>query len=113
MLLPPELAADRLDSVGLAVLVDEGGHLRNGRSSSAWAKYADAFFRISLAVRNSLTSRSSSLIRALSSLRRPGRTPMSRSAWMHHPRSVEGEHPSFAAMDWQQRCRWRNSLDFH
>src|SRR6056297_367099 len=30
--------ADRLDPEGLAVLLDEGDHLRNGRSSSAWAK---------------------------------------------------------------------------
>ena len=44
-------AADRLDSAGLAMLFDERDHLRNGRSSSAWAKQADTFFRISLASR--------------------------------------------------------------
>ena len=30
-----------------------------------------------------------------------GRTRASRSAWMHHERSAEGEHPSFAAMEWR------------
>jgi hypothetical protein len=41
--------ADRLDPVGLAVGVDEGCHRFKGRSSSAWAKYAEALRRISLA----------------------------------------------------------------
>jgi len=50
------------------VIVDEHDHLRNGRSSSAAAKYALAFFRISLAWRSSLTSRSSSLTRDARSL---------------------------------------------
>ena len=40
---------DRLDPIRLAALVDEGDHRLNGRSSSAWAKYADALRRISLA----------------------------------------------------------------
>jgi hypothetical protein len=30
--------ADRLDPVGLTVLIYEADHLLNGRSSSAWAK---------------------------------------------------------------------------
>ena len=63
-------AAGRLDSAGLAVLFDKRDHLRNERSSSARAKQADTFFRISLAVRNFLFSRSSSLIPALSALLR-------------------------------------------
>ena len=41
--------ADRLDPVGLTVIVDERDHGLNRRSSSAWAKYADALRRISLA----------------------------------------------------------------
>src|SRR5690606_2831419 len=41
--------ADRLDSVGVAMLRDEPGHGLKRRSSSAWAKYADALRRISLA----------------------------------------------------------------
>ncbi len=45
--------ADRLDSVGLAMVVDERHHHRGRRSSSACAKYADALRRISLARRSS------------------------------------------------------------
>ena len=51
--------ADRLDPIRLAVIVDEGDHGLNRRSSSAWAKYADALRRISLACRSSRFSRSS------------------------------------------------------
>ncbi len=39
--------ADRLDPIGIAVIVNESDHLGNGRSSSACAKYADALRRIS------------------------------------------------------------------
>ena len=48
----------RLDPVDAAVIVDEGDHRFSGRSSSAWAKYADAFLRISSAWRSSRFSRS-------------------------------------------------------
>jgi len=58
-----------------AVIVDEGDHFLNGRSSSAWAKYADALRRISLAWRSSRTSRSRVLIRSRSSLIGPARRP--------------------------------------
>src|SRR6185437_16903708 len=34
--------ADRLDPMGAAMIVDERDHGLNRRSSSAWAKYADA-----------------------------------------------------------------------
>src|SRR5690606_19900393 len=70
-----QLLADRLDSVLPAVLVDEAHHHFARRSSSAWAKYADAFFRISFARRSSLFSRSSSLSRCRSSVVSPGRRP--------------------------------------
>jgi hypothetical protein len=50
------------------VLVDERRRYRGGRSSCAWAKYADAFFKIPLARRSYLTSCSSSLIRRVSSV---------------------------------------------
>src|ERR1700727_2572819 len=50
--------ADRLDPMRLAVIVDEGNHGLNRRSSSAWAKYALALRRISLACRSSRFSRS-------------------------------------------------------
>jgi hypothetical protein len=49
--------ADRLDSEGVAVLVNEGHHHFARRSSSAWAKNAAAFFRISLARFSSKFSR--------------------------------------------------------
>ena len=47
-----KLSADRLDPVLLAMLVDERHHHLGRRSSSAWAKYADALRRISLARRS-------------------------------------------------------------
>jgi hypothetical protein len=85
------LLADRLDPVDGARLVDDGDHFLNGRSSSAWAKYADALRRISrrisFAWRNSRISRSSALIRSRSSLVGPARLPWSRSACRTQPRS--------------------------
>src|SRR5439155_9172813 len=69
------------------------------RSSSACAKYADAFFRISFARLSSRFSRSSSLSRWRSSVVRPARWPVSRSAWRTHRRSVSDVHPSLPAID--------------
>src|SRR6056297_1199307 len=69
----PQNPADRPDTMDTTVIINERDHLRNGRSSSAAAKYALAFFRISLAWRSSRTSRSSSLIRSFSALVRPAR----------------------------------------
>jgi hypothetical protein len=56
-----QLLTDRLDPIRVAVLVHERGHLLGRRSSSAWAKYADAFRKISFARRNSRFSRRSAL----------------------------------------------------
>jgi hypothetical protein len=56
-----QLAADRLDTQVSAMDVDERRHHLPWRSSSAIAKYAETLPRISLARRNSLTSRSRSL----------------------------------------------------
>ena len=56
--------ADRLDPIRPAMIVDERDHGLNRRSSSAWAKYADALRRISLACRSSRFSRSSALSRS-------------------------------------------------
>ena len=61
--------ADRLNPVGGAVIVNEGDHRLNGRSSSAWAKYAEALRRISLACRSSRFSRSSAFSRSAFTLR--------------------------------------------
>ncbi len=66
-------SADRPDSVDLTMLVDERHHHLPGRSSSAWAKYAEALRRISFARRSSRFSRSSVFKRSRSSLVRPGR----------------------------------------
>ena len=68
--------ADRLDPVSPAVIVDERDHGLNRRSSSAWAKYADALRRISLAWRSSRFSRSSAFIRSRSSVVGPARTAL-------------------------------------
>ena len=70
-----QLSADRLDPIALSVLIDEGGHRLAPRSSSACAKYADAFRRISFALRNSRFSRSRALSRSRSGLVNPGRKP--------------------------------------
>jgi hypothetical protein len=91
--------ADRLDPVDGAMLVDEGDQYLNRRLSSAWAKYADALRRISLAWRSSRTSRSSALIRSRSSLVEPGRRLWSRSACQTLRRKVSAVQPIFAAIE--------------
>jgi hypothetical protein len=53
--------ADRLDPILTPMIVDERDHGFDRRSSSARAKYADAFRRISLAWRSSRFSRSRAL----------------------------------------------------
>src|SRR5271170_6619832 len=73
--------ADRLDPMRLAVIVDEGNHGLNRRSSSAWAKYALALRRISLACRSSRFSRSRAFSFVATSVGTPARTPLSRSAF--------------------------------
>ena len=60
----PQSAADRLDPMHLAMLVDEGNHHFDRRSSSVIAKYTDALRRISLVWRSSRFSRSSALSRS-------------------------------------------------
>ena len=55
-----QLSADRLDPEPVPMFVHEGGHFLGRRSSSAWAKYADAFRKISLARRSSRFSRRNS-----------------------------------------------------
>jgi hypothetical protein len=55
--------AERLDPMEPTMIVDEGDHGLNRRSSSAWAKYADALRRIWFACRSSRFSRSRALSR--------------------------------------------------
>jgi len=66
-----QLAAERLDTVDRAMILDEGHHRFDRRSSPAAAKYALAFRRISLAWRSSRFSRSSVFSRERSSLLSP------------------------------------------
>src|SRR5690606_41862054 len=92
-------ARDRLDSILLPVLVDEGLHHLCLRSSSAWAKKAAAFRRISLARRSSRFSRSRSLIRSRSVAVGPGRLPASRPACRTQLRSASTAQPISPAID--------------
>ena len=80
------------------MIVDERDHGLDRRSSSAWAKYADALRRISLAWRNSRISRSSDFIRSRSSLVRPAAAPI-RSACRTHLRSVSPVQPILDAIE--------------
>src|SRR6516164_9366746 len=91
--------ADRLDPIRSAVIVDKGDHGLCRRSSSAWAKYALALRRISLAWRSSRFSRSSALSLAVTSLVGPGRLPWWRSARRTQLDSVCAVQPILAAID--------------
>jgi len=91
--------ADRVDPVDRAVGIDEGHHHFARRSSSAWAKYAEAFRRISLARRSSMFLRSSCRSRLRSSVVSPARRPASRSACRTQLRKVSAVQPSFPAIE--------------
>jgi hypothetical protein len=103
--------ADRLDPMRTAVRVNETHHYLDRRSSSAIAKYADAFLRISLAWRSSRFSRSSALAIVLGpmanngslfsaiSLGIPARWPLFTSARLTQSFSVLGAQPIFAAIE--------------
>src|SRR3954463_7837041 len=91
--------ADRLDPVDGAMLVDEGDHGFDRRSSSAIAQYALALRRISLAWRSSRTSRSSARMRSCSAVVGPAGRPWSRPAWGPQPRRVSGAQPILAAIE--------------
>ena len=91
--------ADRLNPVGVAVLVDEVPQDLSRRSSSAWAKNALASFRISLARRSSLFSRSSSFSRCWSVVVTPALAPVSTSLRSTHSFRVCATQPILSAMD--------------
>src|SRR5690348_6947679 len=91
--------ADRLDPIGDTMIIDEGDHGLNRRSSSAWAKYADALRNISLACRSSRFSRSRAFSRSATSLGMPTRAPLSTSAFFTHSCRVWAVHPIFAAIE--------------
>ncbi len=82
-----------------AVRVNETHHYLDRRSSSAIAKYADAFLRISLAWRSSRFSRSSAFIFSAISLGMPARWPLFTSARLTQSFSVLGAQPIFAAIE--------------
>ena len=69
------------------------------RPGSADAKKALASFRILLALRSSLFSRSNSFTRCASAVVTPSRTPVSTSTRLTHSLSVCGTQPIFGAMD--------------
>src|SRR5665213_3580171 len=91
--------ADRLDPMRLAMIVDERDHGLNRRSSSAWAKYALALRRISLACRSSRFSRSNAFSFVATSVGTPARTPLSRSNLFTHSCSVCDVQPILAAIE--------------
>jgi hypothetical protein len=90
--------ANRLDTQISTVLFDEGDNRLKGRASSACAKYADAFLRISLAWRSSRISRSMALNWARSSEVWPSLRPLSMSDCLTQRRSVSLPQPIFGAM---------------
>jgi len=69
------LGTDRLDPVFGAMIVDKRHHYFGQRSSSAWAKYADALRKISFTRLSSLLSRASCFKRSRSSVLIPARRP--------------------------------------
>jgi len=85
--------AARLDPKDRSMIIDERDRHFARRSSSACAKFADAFFRISLARFSSKFSRSSCFRRWGSSVVRPGRLPASRSACRTHRRRASTCNP--------------------
>src|SRR5436190_10940980 len=91
--------ADRLDPIRFPMIIDERDHGFTRRSSSAWAKYADALRRISFACRSSRFSRSSAFSFSAISVGTPARLPLSTSAFFTQSRSVCGVQPILAAID--------------
>src|SRR5271166_111865 len=94
-----QLRADRLNPVNGTMGIDERHHHFGRRSSSAWAKKADALRRISFARFSPRFSRSSSLSRSRSVLVTPACRPWSRSAWRTHRRSVSAVQPILPAIE--------------
>ena len=69
------------------------------RSSSAWAKYALALRRISLASRSSRFSRSRAFTRSAAASDAASSGDAARSALRAHLRWASAEHPNFSAID--------------
>ena len=95
----PATRADRLDPIGIPVLVDVVVREFGLRSSSACAKKAVAVRRTSLARRRSLFSRSSAVMRSRSLALTPSRWPLSVSMRLTNSNDVWGTQPIFGAME--------------
>src|SRR6185437_2927297 len=94
-----QLLADRLDPILAPMRVDEREHHFPRRSSSAWAKNAEALRRISLARFSSAFSRSSCLTRSRSASAVLRRGSAVASAFITHDLSVSDVQPIFSAID--------------
>ena len=91
--------AGGLDPEAFSVTIDERPYGFSRRSSSACAKKALASFKISLARRNFLFSRSNALMRLCSSLLTPALGPVSTSRRLIQLSSVCGLQPTLPATD--------------
>src|SRR6476620_7657355 len=91
--------ADRLDPIHFPMIIDERDHGFTRRSSSAWAKYADALRRISFACRSSRFSRSRAFSFLATSVGTPARLSPSTSAFFTHSFSVCPEQPILLAIN--------------
>jgi hypothetical protein len=101
MLRRPEGAtvAQIAQAMNTASFINESDHGLNRRSSSVWAKYADALCKILLAWRSSRFSRSSAFSFSAISLGTPARLPLSTSARLTQSSSVCAEQPILAEID--------------
>lgn len=81
------------------MIVDERDHLLNGRSSSAIAKYTDAFLRVSLVWRSAWFSLFNAFSFAATSVVTPARPPASTSALFTHSCSVCAAQPILAEIN--------------
>lgn len=91
--------ADRLGPIHITVTIDVLLQRLSWRSTSAWAKKALASFRISLARRSSLTSRSNAFACSCSDVVVPALAPVSTSSRYTHSLSVCATQPIFGAID--------------
>ncbi len=94
-----QLSADRLDSVLGTMGINERHHHFPRRSSSAWAKYADALRKISFARLSSRFSRSKSFTLSRSDVLSPARLPESRSEPCTQRRNDSAVQPILAAIE--------------
>jgi len=95
----PHDAADRFDTIGIAVIVDRRDHRRKERLRPAKAQYADALRKISLAYCSSWTSRSRAFTLFVTSVGTPMRLRLLIFAFFIHSCSVCGTQPIVCAIE--------------